>query len=303
MVRSVRLFISFIVGFVACTLSVAAQDLTVRAGFFKDSLVVGDQTGFYLSAEYPSTLHVLFPDSTFDFAPFEFEKKRYFSTRTTNDKSYDSTIYYLSTFEIERVQYLTLPVYKLNQQDCTIYQSPRDSIFLISLTTDLPDTVSVQNLPLKINTAYEQVAYLLNYPVLLIVVGALFVIGIITWIVFGKKIRTHFRLKKMHRVHQKFLERFTHQVEILQIGFSVPQTEATLLIWKEYMEKLENKPYTKLTTRELHNLENTESIVKNLQAIDSAIYGHNTQAVEPLLTLKEFASSRFEIKVKEVSHG
>jgi len=41
-----------------------ATDVIVRAGFFKDSLIVGDQTGFYVSARYPKEKSLVFPDST-----------------------------------------------------------------------------------------------------------------------------------------------------------------------------------------------------------------------------------------------
>ena len=82
------------------------QEVVVRGGFFLDSLSVGDETGFFLSATYPSNINVIFPDSTFDYHPFEFNRKRYFATQTTNGKSYDSVIYYLSTFEVDRLQQL-----------------------------------------------------------------------------------------------------------------------------------------------------------------------------------------------------
>src|SRR5919108_3504153 len=81
-----------------------AQDVTVRGGFFLDSLSIGDETGFYLSATYPSNLNIIFPDSTFNYSPFEFKRKHYFPTHTAEGKSYDSVIYYLSTFEVEKVQ-------------------------------------------------------------------------------------------------------------------------------------------------------------------------------------------------------
>ena len=49
----------------SCITLSGAQDITVRGGFFLDSLRVGDETGYYLSATYPSSLNIIFPDSTF----------------------------------------------------------------------------------------------------------------------------------------------------------------------------------------------------------------------------------------------
>ena len=294
--------IIFLFSLLCCT-TVYGQDVLVRSGFFKDSLRVGDQTGFYLTAEYPSSLSVLFPDSAFNFAPFEYERRTYFPTRTANGKSYDSVIYYLSTFEIDPVQSLSLPVFQLNPMDCTAVTSLRDTILLTELVKNLPDSVSAETLPLKVNTAYQDVMYLFNYPILIGVVCLLVVVTVVTWIVFGKRIRKHYRLKRMHKAHQKFLEAYTGQVENVKTAFSAITTESALSQWKKYMEQLEARPYTKLTTRETLRLEKNELLGKNLHAIDGAIYGHDTRVIESLEGLKSFANQRFAKKLEEVKHG
>lgn len=280
-----------------------AQDVVVKGGFFKDSLRVGDQTGFYLTAKYPSNLKILFPDSSFTFAPFEFEDKKYFPTHTTLGISYDSVIYYLSTFEVEPVQSLSLPVYQLNRADCTVYVSPRDTILLSELVKNLPDTVTLNNLPLKVNVAYEDVPYTFNYVIAGIIVGALLVIGIVSWMLFGKKIKKHYRLKRMQKAHQKFLEIFNQQVDSIKTAFSSVTTENALSQWKKYMEQLEARPYTKLTTKETLQLENNELLGRNLHTVDAAIYGHDTSVIESLENLRNFADRRFVQKLEEVKHG
>lgn len=280
-----------------------AQDVVVRSGFFKDSLRVGDQTGYYLAAEYPTALNILFPDSTFSFSPFEFENKEYFPTETAQGKSYDSVIYYLSTFEVDPVQALSLPVFQLNAMDCTVYLSQRDTILLAELVKDLPDTVNLKNLPLKVNVAYEEVPYTFNYLVAGMIAGVLLVLGIVTWIVFGKKIRRHYRLKRMQKSHQKFLEVFNQQVDSIKSAFSSVTTESALSQWKKYMEQLEARPYTKLTTKETLLMENNELLGRNLHAVDSAIYGHDTSVIESLESLRNFADRRFVQKLEEIKHG
>jgi len=280
-----------------------AQEVTVRGGFFLDSLSVGDETGFFLSATYPRSLNVIFPDSTFAFDPFEFNGKRYFPTQTTNGKSYDSVIYYLSTFEVDRIQQLSLPVFQLNPQDCTIFTSNVDTVLLKQLVKNIPDTLTAQNLPLKVNTIYEDVPYLFNYPVLFISIAVLLVVISVGWIFFGKKIRRHFKLKKMSKAHQRFLETYNQQVETIKSAFSSTHTENALAHWKKYMEQLESRPYTKLTSRETTQLENNEVLGRNLHSIDGAIYGHNTTVLEPLENLKQYADQRFAKKLEEVKHG
>ena len=290
--------------FLLCCLSESyAQDVTVRGGFFKDSLRVGDQTGYYLAAEYPTNLSILFPDSTFRFAPFEYENKQYFPTRTTQGRSYDSVIYYLSTFEVDSIQALNLPVFQLNPMDCTVFLSQRDTIRLSELVKNLPDTVTLKNLPLKVNVAYENVPHMFNYLVAGIVAAVLLLAGGVVWIVFGKQIKRHYRLKKMQKAHQKFLEIFNQQVDSVKAAFSSVTTESALSQWKKYMEQLEARPYTKLTTKETLLIENNELLGRNLHTVDAAIYGHDTSVVESLESLRNFADRRFVQKLEEVKHG
>lgn len=301
--RRLKIF-PFLFLFFVCGLSRSnGQDVTVRSGFFLDSIKIGDQTGFFLSAEYPSNLTVLFPDSTHNFAPFEYEKRIYYPTKTSGGKSYDSVIYYLSTFEIDRVQSLSLPVFQLNPMDCTTFLSARDTILLTELVKNLPDTLTAQNLPLKENTAYQNVSYLFNYPILFFVVGTILLIGIVIWIVYGKKIRKHFRVKRMQKAHQAFLEAYNSGMENIKTAFSAPVTESTLSLWKKYMEQLEARPYTKLTTKETVALEKNDDLGRNLHNLDGAIYGHDVQVIDSLEGLKVFADRRFEQKLEEVKHG
>ena len=181
-----------------------AQEVKITSGFLKDSIKIGEPTAFFLTAKYPSNRTLLFPDSTFDFAPFEFEQKKYFPTITKNSESFDSTIYYLSTFEIDSVLYLQLPVYQINEQDCTIVNSPVSSILLTQLVSEVPDSVNAEQLPLKENTAYQPVFFQFNYPIALIALSIVIVLVIVVVVVFGKPIRRYFKIRKLQKqIHQE----------------------------------------------------------------------------------------------------
>ena len=284
-------------------MSIHAQEVRVHSGFLVDSLAIGDEGGYFLTARYPSELNILFPDSTYNFAPFEYVRKVYFPTKTAGGQSYDSAIYYLSTFEIDKLQSVSLPVFQFTERDTATYASPRDTVRLIELVKNLPDTLAVQNLPLKTNTAYQLVPFLFNYPILMIVLGVLLVAALIGWFIFGKRIRKHYRIKRMEKAYQKFIGTFTNHVNEIRQSFSPSRAEHALVEWKRYMEHLEARPYTKLTTRETMRMENDETLGSNLHTIDGAIYGHNTSVVEPLEHLKTFAHQRFAKKIEEVKHG
>ena len=284
-----------------CTLN---AQVAVHAGFLQDSIRIGDRVEYYLAARYPSSLTVLFPDSTFQFDPFEFHKKKYFPTTSAQGQSYDSTVYSLVSFDISDVQYLTLPVFVVNPGDCTRYKPIRDSLFLQSMIkTPVPDTVSAQNLPLKENTLYQRVQLLFNYPVLTIVVVVLVVIAIVVWIVFGKRIRRHFALKRLEKSHQRFMQAFASILEQIKSHFSPQHAESALSLWKKYLEQLEQKPYTKLTTRETVRMEKDEELGRSLHNIDRAIYGNFTAVLDPFERLREVAHTRYTRKIEELKNG
>jgi hypothetical protein len=205
---------------VSLSLTALAQDVKVSAGFFADSITVGDKTSFYLTARYPRNVTVLFPDSTYAFAPFEFEAKRYFPTTTSDNVSYDSVIYTLSTFEIDRVQRLSLPVFEITDLDSVRHFSSADSVLLTPLVTMSLDTIPVDQLPLKLNVAYQRLSTIFNYPVVLIIVSVVILLCAVGWFIFGKKIIRHFRAKRMIKFHQKFLASYSALVASVKNTFS-----------------------------------------------------------------------------------
>jgi hypothetical protein len=277
--------------------------MRVEGRFLADSVRIGEETAFYLSAHYPAATAVLFPDSSHNFFPFEYVRKVYFATETSDGVSRDSAVYFLMTFETESTQALGLPVYALSASDCTVYQTQADSISLVELVDEIPDSVTVENLPLKMNTAYQPVSYQLNAMLLLIIAGALLIIAVIVWIFFGRRIASYFKAKKLLRRHREFVASYNAFIRELSTTFSRAGTESALSTWKKYMEQLESMPYTKLTTRETARLHGDEMLAQNLRAIDQAIYGHATTVVGPLEELRSVADARFTRKLQEVRHG
>lgn len=297
----------FVLFIIIVTASFAAQaqqlKVAVTGGFFSDSLKIGEETRFYVTARYPSDLNVLFPDSTFNFAPFEFVRKQYFPTETSGGYSVDSAVYYLTTFEIDRVQTLSLPAFVVHTSDCTTFQSDIDTVLITQLVTTPPDTVAAEKLPLKETLAYHNVLFEFNYPLFIIIGIVVLLLAIVAMLVFGRRIIRYFRIKRLKKNHSKFQEAYSSIVRNVQGAFSVPVTESALVVWKKYMEQLDHKPYTRLTTREMIAINNDETLGKNLGMIDRALYGHDTAVVESLENLKGFADQRFQKKIEEVKYG
>ncbi len=301
-----RVWFVFLMIVLAAPFAVQAQQLkvAVTGGFLSDSLKIGEETRFYVTAHYPSDLNVLFPDSTFNFTPFEFVKKRYFPTQTSGGYSVDSAVYYLTTFEIDRMQTLSIPAFVVHAHDCTTFQSDADTILITQLVTSPADTVgAAEKLPLKETLAYQHVFFEFNYPLYAIIGGVVLILAIVALLVFGRRIIRHFRIKRLRKNHSKFQEAYSSIVRNVQNAFSVPVTESALVVWKKYMEEIDNKPYTRLTTRELIRLSKDDALGKNLGTIDRALYGHDTSVIDSLENLKGIAERRFQKKLEEVKHG
>jgi hypothetical protein len=280
------------------------QQIKVRGGFLIDSVGIGQQTRYYLAVQYPSNLNILFPDSTYDYKPFEFEKKQYYPTHTTDSISYDSAVYYLTTFEVDAVQYLALPVFVVSEKDSVIVTANTDSILLSQLVHHVPDSLSADKLPLKMNTAYQKVNYLFNYPVVIIIIGSVLIVALIVILVFGKRIAKYFRIKKLMKNHRQFSETYAAHLNLLRSAFTPGMTETTLATWKAYLEQLDPQPFTKLTTREILSVEKDEHLGINLHQVDRMIYGNDTSgAIDPLERLGDYANKKYLTKLEEVKHG
>jgi hypothetical protein len=281
----------------------AQKTVDVRGHFETHQLSIGEVIPYSLTARYPRSQQVLFPDSTFSFAPFEIRKKAFFTTRTTGDISYDSAVYFLTTFEIDSIQRLQLPVFVLQQKDCVAVVALPDSVRLQYRVASVPDSVSTEKLPLKTNTAYQKVQWILNYPVVALVVFILIVILVVGWLVFGKRIRKYFMIRKLKRNYQSFLASFDRAVEKLSAEASSRKAEEALVIWKGYMEDLENYPYTKSTSREIIRLEGDEALKQALGSIDRSIYGDQVSSPDYFRHLQHYSQRRFQKKEEEVKNG
>lgn len=279
-----------------------AQHVEVRSRFLDDTLRIGQPVPFALTARYPRKLNVLFPDSTYEFAPFEFESKQYFPTRSTDSLSYDSVVYYISSFEIDSVQSFRMPVFVLHGSDCTTYFGTRDSIIVKQLVAHVPDSVETAKLPLKTNTNYQSVRKLFNYPLVVYVIAGLLLVGILVWIFFGKRIRRYFAIRRLTNAHETFMKKFGEQLQQLQGAHSVVVAESALATWKRYMESLFDRPFAMYSSREITSVLKNEKLAPVLWSVDRMIYGGVGRDTTPFEQLRDISGEYFQEKLKEVSH-
>jgi hypothetical protein len=274
----------------------------VRGQFLVDSIKIGMPFPYSLTAEYPTEKKILFPDSTFQFTPFEYTAKHYFPTETRNGISRDSAVYYLSSFEIDSLQSLALPIFVVQRQDCTVVYPAPDFVHLQHLVTMALDSIQAPQLPLKVNNFYEPVAWLFNYPLASIIGGLVLVLLIVAWVIFGKRIIRYFRIKRMRKVFDQFILNFNDSVEQLKSNYSPTGAEKSLTLWKKYLENLEDRPYTKLTSKEILKTEESEILKTPLTTVDRLIYaGVQPNNFDAFYDLKSYSEDRFYKKLEEIN--
>jgi hypothetical protein len=236
--------------------------------FLTDSIKIGFPVQYSLSLKHPADMEVIFPDSTYAYAPFEWISKTYFPTRTNELGSLDSVVYTFTSFDLSAVQRLALPIYIISQNDCTAVFAEPDSIYLRSLLPAKPDTLVA-----KANLDYTPVKLYYNYGyTILIIVGIVLALFLIN-LAFGKRIRRQIKLYSISREHSQFRSTFDKLTRNIQAGNAVNNVENAVILWKNYMESLEDKPFSTYTTKEIIEVIPNEQLAAALQHTDRIIYG------------------------------
>lgn len=264
--------------------------------FKKDSVRIGEIVSYSLTYRYPPTREVVFPDSSFDYSPFEFVGKIYAPTRTASGFSFDSTVYLLRTFEVEKVQRIGLPVYVLQEGDTLLLSSAPDSVGLQEMVKSFAEP-----LPLQVQTSLLPIEPRFNYPYLLVGIGAGVLLLLLIWRIFGANIRTNYKLYTLKKDHAQFLSRYKAQADRFRRSETLGNMEKAVSLWKNYLTKLEEKAINSFTTKEISGYyHEDEDVSTALKLCDRAIYGNiianeASESSRALSLLQNFAVQRYTI--------
>lgn len=146
------------------------SQFNIKGAFIEDSIQLGLSVFYALSINYPSETQIIFPDQKYSYGTFELIKKHFFETKSQNNRSLDSVLYELRTFEINEIQTLALPVFIIPREDTISYPiyPQKDSIVLKELVTQ-----NLDHLKVRPQTSYQKVKSYFDYP---------FLIGVILFI-------------------------------------------------------------------------------------------------------------------------
>ena len=274
-----------------------------KGKFLSDSVRVGLPVQYALSYRHKATADVFFPDSAYNFSPFEMVKREYFNTVTDQHGSLDSVIYTLISFEVTPIQELSLPVYVRAKRDCTRVFAPMDYVILSSI---IKPNVNIDTLSLKKDTRFIPIAQQVNFPLIfLIIIGLLLIIGMVFWF-FGKPIRRQIRLfnfKRRYDDFRKLFQRLSRGTE--DAKRRLENIEKAVVLWKKYIERIENKPFTTFTTKEILDNLKDNRLSDALREIDATVYGgvYSNQTIASLQVLQELAEGLYHERRIEMGLG
>ncbi|QMU28504.1 hypothetical protein [Adhaeribacter radiodurans] len=274
-------------------------------GFFKrDSLKIGQIIPYTLYYQHPSNEEVIFPDSAFSFAPFEFVSKTFFPTRSSGEVSTDSAIYMLRTFDLSAVQHLQIPVIVWQNGASQQIKPASDSIFLQEMVKVTPQNVA----SLKSATKLMDVRKRFNYPYVLLGLGLLLILLLVIWGLFSRRIVANFKLYKLKNDHKAFVSRFNAHIERFNRSQSLQNIEKAITLWKNYLTRLEGSAINSFTTKEITQFYGEdEDVATALRLFDKAIYGNmlsdqSSETIVAFYLLHHFADRRYEFIKDQTLH-
>ncbi|WP_268036637.1 hypothetical protein [Algoriphagus sp. PAP.12] len=277
------------------SLSSMAQEVQVNAYFMQDSAKLGERVGYVLKAQYPQEKQLIFPDSTFDFTPFELLEKKSFTSYTRDGVTEDSVIYFISNFELDPSSYLTLPVYELSRYDSITY-FPLEAELKLKLELDsIPEQPIFQE-----NNVYQSIEKKWNW----ILVGGiavviLLILGAFYWM-FADQIKKIFTEQGIKRRWGRFQKRWAQATAELEKENSMEAADELLGLWKGYIESITNLPVKEWTSSEIGEKLGDMKIFSSLRAIEMIIYaGKKSEIKEATDYLLQVAKEKYFKKLSK----
>lgn len=256
--------------------------------FLVDTVEVGKPFSYSFSFLHDPATEVFFPDSAFDFSPFEMIGQDYFTTHTDSLGSLDSTVYRLVSFDVAARQVLRLPVFVYASRDCTAVYAAPDTV---RLRSPLPATMRPDTLQLLAATEVGTLQRTFNYPVFLMFIGSFGLVFLLVYWFFGREIERQWRAFLLKRRHGEFVRAFNRLNRNARERNNTSEAEKAVVVWKEYLEDVEKKPFATYTTREIVDNIPDAALEDALKDIDRIIYGQgkSPQMDASLKTLKNVA--------------
>jgi hypothetical protein len=178
-------------------------------------------------------------------------------------------VYQLVSFDVAVVQSLKMPVYVFEKKDCTAVFTVPDSVFLVKSNMMGIGKGAI----LRAETDLLPLSTEFNFSVMIgtlaLIIGG---VGSIYW-VFGQDIYKQWQLIKLQRRHLEYIRSFNRLMRNARDRNNIKDAEKAIIVWKNYLERLEKKPFATYTTREIVDNMPDEALAEALKNMDGIIYG------------------------------
>ena len=275
---------------------------TPVGAFDTDTALLASPVHYSLSVKRPAKTQVLFPDSLYPFTPFELRLRTWFPTRRTADSMLvDSAVYELMSFTGTPTLTLSLPIFYLNPQgDSVPVYAPDVSLHqrLLQGAEGGSDTLLPAIQTLAVPERF-------NYPYWIIGISLLVGLLAVANVFLGKPLQRYFRLWVERRRHKAFIRTYDRLViQVRDRGAQGP-LERALNLWKAYIERVEEIPYTTYTTKDFAEHLPDRDLTNGLQTLDRYIYGGfpPDEASVAYATLRRQAVRFYTRKAQNLRHG
>ena len=243
-----------------------SQEIKYKTYFLDEKIKIGDSIQLVSVINYPKEIELIQPDSSYNFSPFYFIGKKNFQSRLNKkNKIYDSTVYYLRTFQLDSIQSLNLKSFILNGTDSLIISSNSDSIYFESLVNNINENVKNNfslNKILSIFNTYKFASFLIF--IILIVFTLYFS--------FRKRIHQYFRKRKLIKNLNDYIKDYESLKNKMDNNKDKKILEKIILNWKRYMEKITTFPYSSSTSTEILNFNDDDKLKELLVEVDHILY-------------------------------
>ena len=252
-----------------------SQEINYKIYFLDKEIKIGDSIKLVSVIKYPKEIELIQPDSSYKFFPFTFIKKKNFQSKLNQELIFDSTLYFLRSFEIDSIQFIKLNSFILKENDSLEISSNFDTVYFRSLVENVDQNI-------KMNLSYNSILSILN-TYRLTLYSITFILSIfIFYLIFRKKIIQYIRKRKVLKNHNLFKIEFEKLNKQFKLDSNKKNLEKILLKWKRYMENLSLIPYSSMTSKEIIEFTDDMNLIESLRYLDKIIYSNKLIELEKI---------------------
>ena len=274
-----------------------SQEINYKIYFLDKEIKIGDSIKLVSVIQYPKEIELIQPDSSYQFFPFTFIKKKNFQSKLNQELIFDSTLFFLRSFEIDSIQSIKLNSFILKENDSLEISSNFDTVYFRSLVENVDQNI-------KMNLSYNSILSILN-TYRLTLYSITFILSIfIFYLIFRKKIIQFIRKRKVLKNHNLFKVEFEKLNKQFKLDSNKKNLEKILLKWKRYMENLSLIPYSSMTSKEIIEFTDDKNLIESLRYLDKIIYSNKLIELEkiPFNHLLESAKCKTFDLIKKIEN-